>query len=1212
MPPLKRLNHFFVIMLIAAPPWAPGFARGAGGAEPARDITLEQIVLREHPDFHPDKARLSVGRDGLVYLCNTAIGDSFILRLQADGTQKVGIPTESAAHNATANADGIIATSNAHFGRKVALFKPSGQKIGEIGDMRGGDDVGWDAPAHVEAGTSGNFYVLDQHRDRIVCLSAVPNVLKAYELPPTPPKTQPFQDFRVDEKRQCFYLATTSYGVRCVGFDGKLKWTAAVSVSANTYEGCNGGFDVGEDGTLYAIESLAEKVRRFDADGKEQEALALKMGGGKPVAAHPIKDLRIAGTDLLIKRLHPTELFQRFDRATGALKQVAQADHEKLTATFPSDAWQAGAEIPFKLDFLTGGRSIEPHWRVWASPFGTSDYRELKVENGALRMPAELAGIYAVKISPEVDPREGGIASEYLLKTVVEVRAPGAVGTAAILLGDNRTYYARGESIPFSALLRAGGRKDAASITVRLKQKDVVLAQAESRVDATAAAVEFTLSPALTATLAPGAYRLDISAEGYTCVGQSIVIGPGAREPGFHVMVYGDYGGTYPSGTNIDLWNTSDQIAAHVERTRKLGFNMMVDRLGAQPAAFEWWNGAMAPVKSFTDKLTADAAAAPPQMLSSPSPLKQTLASYSSQGIQEMAILMMNDASLPPPGPYDSRKPEQLVEIINRVTTAAQVYPSFRGWSWASNWWVTARGAAAAQSPEERAQYEAAMKKANETGAWDPVLEKVGDYQLSHAPTAQELFNTTLKKIAPRLITASAAPFRNVQAYPPVTLGNVDEADLQAQWEQIAIPLHAPFGVDFYKRPGKRAWGHPEIWNDDGTGGQIGTTLFQMFMRGTDGIGTSGPVPNWTRAQTNADDPRVGYGGIVSVFRAVNNLMRQYGPWMTSLQKADRVALIASPRMFKTDEWHANTGLHFARVFEAYISCLHAHLPASVVFVEDLQPQTLGQFKAILLVDQRIEMEPALVEAIKAAQKAGAGVFADGTCRPELVKDFTPLGISFNRVENDPNSAGDDAAYWRFRDYARATCGKLAEVLKPSVTPAAEIDNDEVYVSERTGEAGRYFFLVNNSTPDLDPGHLWRMNLVVTSRIPVVAKMKIAGDAKHIYDVFARKEVQPPDGGAGGISVDLRDLPGRVFAVLPAAIDHIALVGPGGAKAQGGPQAGALCHWQAIVQDAADAPVHAIIPIRVRLLDASRQVIEENFTNSPSAGASGQFTLPLT
>src|SRR5262249_4798744 len=159
---------------------------------------------------------------------------------------------------------------------------------------------------------------------------------------------------------------------------------------------------------------------------------------------------------------------------------------------------------------------------------------------------------------------------------------------------------------------------------------------------------------------------------------------------------------------------------------------------------------------------------------------------------------------------------------------------------------------------------------------------------LGYAVEAQELFNKTLADIAPKLVTASAAPHRNVESYPPISFSNVQEVDLQAQWEQVLLPCSVPHGVDFYKRPGKRAWTHPEIWTDAGTGDQIPPTLLKGVMRGADGVGFSGRTPPWG---TMPEDARLSYGGTTSIFRALNATLQPYGPWLTSLHSGDEVAI---------------------------------------------------------------------------------------------------------------------------------------------------------------------------------------------------------------------------------------------------------------------------------------------------------------------------------
>jgi outer membrane protein assembly factor BamB len=582
------------------------------------------------------------------------------------------------------------------------------------------------------------------------------------------------------------------------------------------------------------------------------------------------------------------------------------------------------------------------------------------------------------------------------------------------------------------------------------------------------------------------------------------------------------------------------------------------------------------------------------------------MAGYGANGISQMAILMYMDAGLPLGGPgFDNRKPDQLLKDITTTTEALKGFPAFRGWTWASNWWVFGdRGAGAAKTPEEKAACTAALKKAAATGTWDPVLDKVAGYRLGYAVDAQALFNQKLKELAPAAVTAVASPYRNVESYPPVTLSNVDESDLQAQWEQIGLPYHGPFSVDFYKRPGKKAWGHPEVWNDAGTGDQILTTLWQMVMRGADGVGCSDTVPQWHFAVAgNTDDPRLSWNGLSSVYRSLNGVLKQYGPWFASMQNHDPVAIVASGRMYKIDDWVGATGRHFARVMEAYIACLHAHRPASIVFAEDLQPDTLKKFKAVLVVGQTVEFEPALAAALKAARAAGVPVFADGTCRPELVKDFAPLGVSFDKMEKDPTLAADDHAYWRVAAYAEANGPAVAKALT-AVRPVAEVQNPAVFVTERQAEQGRYLFVVNNTMPEeLDPGYLWRVTLGCASLVPQIVPVKLAGtEGRAVYDVFAGKQVQPV---GGMVQADCRNMPARVFAVLPTAVSRVQIQGP---KTVVG---GGRLPWEVQVQDSAGKAIAAAVPVRVRLLAADGALLDQQYVTASSGGAAGGFVVPI-
>ena len=251
--------------------------------------------------------------------------------------------------------------------------------------------------------------------------------------------------------------------------------------------------------------------------------------------------------------------------------------------------------------------------------------------------------------------------------------------------------------------------------------------------------------------------------------------------------------------------------------------------------------------------------------------------------------------------------------------------------------------------------------------------------------------------------------------------------------------------------------------------------------------------------------------------------------------------------MMRTDTWGRGMGIYFARVLEAYCSCLHAHHPAALVFADDLKPDDLKKFEAVFVVGQRVEIEPALAAALETARAAGVGVFNDGTCREGLVANAAPLGISFNKFENDPRPASDDAAYWRFPEYCKANLPAVRAALRHVHSPG-ETDNPEVFLSERKSDEGRFLYVVNNTTPELGPGHLWRVSLCVATRVPVVAPVRLGSIGGAVYDVFAGKQVAAND---GVVEADLRGLPARIFAVLPEAIGSVELRGPSDGVAAG-------------------------------------------------------------
>ncbi len=449
-------------------------------------VELTRTISREDPKFNCAEAVLTVGRDGNVYLSSNVHDGAYILRVSRDGTQKLGGDAVYAMANATANAAGVIASANGHFNHSVNLYDRNVKQFTACNEFLVNDKSGWDAPAHIEAGASGNFYGLDQHRLRILRISPAGKVLQVY----TFPEEAKAWDFRVCEAVEALYLRARDGTLRCVGFNGAVRWTQQVP----------GVFTVDEAGTVYALNGTT--LKRLTSTGKPQGAINL------PVTS--VTAIGVFGDELIVKRADATELFQVHDLATGRQKRVVHSDHERVTAEVPGLVWTAGQAVPFKVQ----ASNAAARWRVWATALGDSDWRELKRTGERLDVPVDFAGLYQLRIAPTLNPQAD---SEYTLRAVVEVRAPASQGTVSAWTPHNRIWWGRGEAIPVSIAVRPTKAAPAISLSLRschpgrsegscretteirrFTQNDIVWSNAVGAV---------TLPAAFTAQLAPGRYE---------------------------------------------------------------------------------------------------------------------------------------------------------------------------------------------------------------------------------------------------------------------------------------------------------------------------------------------------------------------------------------------------------------------------------------------------------------------------------------------------------------------------------------------------------------------------------------------------------------------------------------------------------------------------------------------------------------------------------
>ena len=1147
-------------------------------------VELRQVISREHPAIQGTGAGLAIGRDGFVYIYGGQQNTGYVLRVGRDGSQKFGMPTTYAVTGVAANADGITATSNAHFAKSVNVYGRLGESLGTVGGFTGNDNVGWDGPGAIEVGSSSDFFSLDQYANRVVRVSPDAKIVRSYpiqaESEPDPRRLWRY-GFRVCEAREQLYFIVDQHVV-CRGFDGRDRWFAPSQVAGDLWGGFRGGFDVDGEGRLYLNDGFSPVVRILDADGQPIGEVTLQMGAREAGPQRRISHLRVFADDIIVRQPSDTEIFQVYDRSSGAFRRAVGIESESLTVAYPSSVWTAGSRIPFSVSFAreTGGEAAgaaEPMVTAWLRPLGTVRFDRLPVSDGQVAVPQDASGLFQLRVSSGLN----GSPSEYQVETVVEIRPENAVGSLSILTPLNRRSYAQGETIPFSVVGRTLETQSLPE-AVDVKLLDADGTEKHRQTVALADASKHSIPAVVTNSLLPGEYRLTTTLPGWTIADQYLEIGglspvgpvptghaakpatalsdrPAGIDPApkFYRVRHGDYSMAFPAAGYFDV---PEQVARHLDFTQRLGENLMVDRLG------HGGGGGLGEIANvlrdadLTARLQADPIAVAPQKVEFENRILQTIAAYGAAGIEQRAILLYMDAGLPVGTGFDKRSNDEMQRDIAQVTGQLRDYPAFGGWSWAANWWIAQRGAALAATPAEKTQYEAAFKAAQNTGRWDPILDTVSDRWIAHAVDAEKLFrgamagarvagverseppaqsaqrtegslhSSTATRDRRNLVSAMTAPYRQPGMIPPLSFANADEVDLHFQAEQIQWPMMSAHNVDFYKRPGKLAWAHPELWNDDGTGGQILSSSLQMLMRGVNGIGQSGSTKGFASTPT---DPRGMGPGSTSIHRRLNEWLAERASWLSSLDAADPVVIPVSTRMLRMElGWQGIGGFYFTRLFEAYNACLRAHRPASFVFSEDCQADSLLPYKGVLIVSQTVELDPPLRNALERAASAGVSLFSDATSRPEMLEDLSPrrLDIEFTKLEHEHHLLNDDSVFWRYRNIVLEHAAQLSVAWKGVVPPVAECGHPELLLTERRSGDARVLWAVNDSAVPLEPAQLWRVSLAAGSRFPVLTELDWpAAEGCDVFELFSGKQVDADK----PLPVDLCHAPARVFVAVP-------------------------------------------------------------------------------
>ncbi|WP_158896194.1 PQQ-binding-like beta-propeller repeat protein [Amycolatopsis anabasis] len=1228
------------------------------------------------------------GRVYLTGWLETPLGRSDdVLGMTVDGGLRRGVASPIGRNTVlgyvTANSAGYLARAETHAEPGVTVIDRRDEEV--LQWRRSRTEGHLDASARVEAGESGRIYVLAQYgvvspgstAPHVVDLGdpASPAEPVLHPLPFTPDKASVL-DFRISDAGGepvffVLYKASSDGVTRLakVRAGGQVVWDRSDGHLRTLVPHESGGFDLGADGRVYLVTRLGDRLLRYPDNGTGAPD-ELPFGADRPLPTDtaPYRELRIWQQQVVLQRRQDRELYSVFALPAPGSAQVAfqrsvWSRHDFLSAEIPEDRpWEAGTSVPVTVSI---GRSDggEPHrlpaptWRAWGRSPGAQDHREFTVTPDQadptrllIGVPGDVSGLVQFSLSPDTAPYRVGRTPAFRVRRVVEVRPRGATGSVSLgtrgrslyrygngTIRDwvlNRTRYAAGEPIELSVSVR----QDPPAVKQLVLRLDDVSGSAPrtvatSQVTVPAGApLTVTVPAAVTGLLKPGRYLLTADTPGFAVAAQPIELGPGRVSGGHRRVWFADltaqlYPGELGASNALiksEHLDIADVVATHLDRVRRLGWTIVVDRLGILHrggiAVLEW--DQVVGLDVLVRRLTVDRKAIDPAKVITLSPLLDTVTGLGALGVEQRGVLLINDTYLPMremillPEYYkifttEARSPVTRYHDLLEMSSVLMRYHGFGGWQWGANWWTWQQSPdVVAKMPETGgAAFAAALKTCRDKGTWSPLLGMMAADGTNHATDAQrrlrEILRVGVGAEADRLVTSAAGPFYQINVYPPDSYREVDEVDLQAQWEQFPLFLHTAFAIDYHTRPGKPSTLHPQNNNDSGTGDQTFGQAFAALLRGSDTSGHAELVPTFREPHV---DPRDDVSASFSVLRVLSEVLHEYGGWVRRFDGDDPVAILLSRRQFAVQSWTKNLPEHLARVFEAYLSCLYAQVPASVVFVEDLDlPGTrpITDYAAVLLVHERTEFGADMVAALGRLTAAGTPVFHDGTSRdtpPELdvVRKLgsKPLGVAFDKETALNRHGGSDGSYRIWRRFALEHRPALRSALGGAAGRVGCADPD-VLLSERKFGAARVVLALNNSLFDVDPAVL-RRAAPVTAITPPAAEIALtlppAHRGLHGYDVLAARPVSTQN---GTMTADFRHWPIAILALLPEPID--------GVKVDAVVVGNNRLRWSAEVVTVGGATIDTPVPVRVRILDEGNAVLWEQHTESP---ARGEFEAP--
>ena len=384
-------------------------------------------------------------------------------------------------------------------------------------------------------------------------------------------------------------------------------------------------------------------------------------------------------------------------------------------------------------------------------------------------------------------------------------------------------------------------------------------------------------------------------------------------------------------------------------------------------------------------------------------------------------------------------------------------------------------------------------------------------------------------------LTGAGVPALYPCNWPEWCAAPLDVVTSYHQDEQICEPYMQLNDSAFMLHSGKPFYAGVELYPETGTGEYLAKQLLPGLLYGAEGF--------WANDMAGMrDSMKIGVGSFfrrAEELQAAGDLRAVLEPVGARLRGARYRALVGI--YFPRAAYVQQGNIAFAgdsyqkRVSAAMIASFHAHVPARIVYDEELKAGKVTDVKSLLLPGLKTDVTAEDMAALDRFAKGGGTILTATDC----ADPYKGLG---KLVDADFSIfAPYDYTDWYTQDAlfdkrlkVMNLAQQMSKALAPYVQPPVFIDDPEVWYSlldgkDNAGKAITYLVTVQQGCPkNLRADQLWKMASSFNAVVPAMRTAQVPANFRYGYDILGGKALEIV---GGRLALDFRRFPARVMAL---------------------------------------------------------------------------------